>query len=75
MRLRRQGGHDAPLDPLGAVFENKHPGRFPSGVFVFKDRFSLDGRSFFAATGHLFFARHRLFWGAVMGYGCLISTG
>ena len=21
-----------------AVFEKKHPGRFPSGVFVFKDR-------------------------------------
>ena len=70
-----KGGMMPPLTPSARSFENKHPGRFPSGVFCFQRPLSLDGRSFFAATGHLFFARHRLFWGAVMGYGCLISTG
>ena len=40
-----------PVPPLGAVFENKHPGLFPSGVFVFKDRFSLGSRSLFRGNG------------------------
>ena len=57
-----------PLPPLGAVFENKPPGLFPSGVFVFKDRglfpsgvfvfkdrFSLGSRSLFRGNGRTCF--------------------
>ena len=44
-----------PLPPLGAVFENKHPGLFPTGVFVYKDRFSLGSRSLFRGNGRTCF--------------------